>query len=217
MTSKEISPSHATTSAGSTLEVNHTTRGKLYPLTLDARSYDSKPSNYETTLMTTRMQKRGMSWHSAAEICEALRRGRTFAGGFFEPVKDPIGRRKETGNGWGRFLGQQLFGLDFDPETGGAHLLDVVSRRALDERLSLVCVYPTFSATPENTRFRFVIDAGTIVTDEQKARRMILMLLELFPEADTNCKNPNRLFYGAPGEVWETWRCWGDLLGGTKR
>ena len=82
--------------------------------------------------------------------------------------------------------------------------------------MSLVCAYPTFSATPDKLRFRFIIDAGVIISEKAKAERIILMLLELFPEADKNCKNTNRLWYGSPGEVWETWRCWGDLLGGAR-
>lgn len=51
-----------------------------------------------------------------------------------------------------------------------------------------------------------MFDYGEVVETEAEARAVYGgTLLELFPEADQKCKNPNRLFFGSNGEVIPAW------------
>ena len=51
-----------------------------------------------------------------------------------------------------------------------------------------------------------MFDYGEVVGDGSRGARGIRgTLLELFPEADQKCKNPNRLFFGSNGEVIPAW------------
>ena len=57
-------------------------------------------------------------------------------------------------------------------------------------------------ATIENPRFRMVFMLDQPLTAEKQARDCISALLSVFPEADKQCVNPNRIFLGSQGEVW---------------
>lgn len=177
-----------------------------FPITVDAaRAYTSKPDGREASLITNRMKASGPMLLTQGRFCEAVRRGHTWTGATYPPRR---------GSGWGEFQGQQVFGLDFDNgtherpleegEEGYLHPLDALRRL---ERLNVspMCLYFTFSATPEHPRYRIVIDMGEVVRNEDEAKTILKKLLGAFPEADQSCKNPNKIFYGSNGEVWELW------------
>ena len=97
-------------------------------------------------------------------------------------------------------------------QPGEAGYLDPVDALDRCERLGLepLCLYFTYSAIcPSWPRYRVVFDMGEPL-DQDTAQAVIQSLLAAFPEADQRCSNNNRLFYGGSGEVWETWRVWGD-------
>lgn len=195
-----------------------------FRVTLDRQQYDAKPSAREVTAITRRMQVSGSVELDETAFCEAVRGGRTWCGGCFEPKR----------GAWGEFVGQQIFALDFDNaaevvangqpvkdadghtvkralRTGEVGYLDPVGALDRCERLSLepLCLYFTMSAQcPDWPRFRVVFDMGELL-DQDTAQGIISSLLTAFPEADQACRNVNRLFYGGNGEVWETWRVWG--------
>jgi len=187
---------------------------KVFPVTLDRTRYLAKPSGAECAAITRRMQSAGPSLVFASDFCAVVRAGVTWCPGTFEASAD----------GWGEFRGMRLAGLDFDGDEGGASgrsLFERVTERARSLGLCVVCFYPTFSAVcrlganPAGwTRFRLVIDFGEDIRDAEQARAVIGWLLSQFPEADQQCSNLNRLYFGAPGVCAEAVTWWPSLLGG---
>lgn len=184
---------------------------------LDGVSYRAKPDRKEFGAITNRLKKAKPSLIDPAAFCEHVRLGRTWVGGVFEG---------------GRFVGQQLFALDFDncaEETdGGGHkvkrqlslgepgYLDPVEALDRCEGLGMwpLCLYFTFSSKAERDqcRYRVVFAAKQPISDRERAEGFLEALLRNFPEADQACKNLNRLFCGSGGEVIPCWvlECWPD-------
>lgn len=192
-----------------------------FMVTLDSMRYAAKPKAADAAAITRRMQGAGAVEVTPPQLCEHVRRGCTWMGGTYEPER----------GGWGRFLGQRIFALDFDNETHGkpkrplqpgeaGYLspLDAI-RACLECDVEPMLLYFTMSASldPLRCKYRLVIDNGETVTSEKEARGVLDGLLEAFPEADQSCRNPNRLFFGSGGECWPLfdwlgrdggWRSW---------
>lgn len=189
----------------STTAATAATTEPLIPVTFDNVCYKEKPSAYIGGI-TRRMQAGGSRLVTPAQFCEAVRRGRTFVCGCYEP----------NPRDWGKFLGQRLFAVDFDNKAGGVQLkegdagfLGMVEalERCYENGVPPLALYMTMSAKcPDVERYRIVFDYGEVVETEAEAREVYeKVLLELFPEADSQCKNPNRLFFGSNGEVIPLW------------
>lgn len=189
---------------------------------LDGVNYRAKPDRKEFGAITNRLKKAKPSLIDAAAFCEHVKLGRTWVGGVFEGE---------------RFVGQQLFALDFDNcaegTDGDGHkvkrqlslgepgYLDPMEALDRCERLGKwpLCLYFTFSAKAEpwQPRYRIVFATDRAISDPQIAEGYLKRLLRDFPEADQACKNPNRLFCGSQGEVWPCWLLehWPEVCGGT--
>lgn len=163
--------------------------GDLLPVTLDTKHYPVKPRGAEIGAITKRMQTRGSIYVTRAELCAHLEAGGTIVCGCYMPSPE----------GWGAFVGQRVFALDFDD---GLITADEATRRALGLGLDVIAVHPTFSHTDDTPRFRVVIDGGETIECEGEAEIVISWLLMNFPEADQRCRNCNRLFFGSPGELY---------------
>lgn len=186
----------------------------MFSVTIDtARPYHDKPAfKREIGAITRRLESARAIELGERRFCNAVRLGYTWVGGTYEPDSD----------GWGDFKSQQLFAIDVDNDTedegGGKRPLKPWEPGYLEPRFALLrchdygwkplCMYATLSAGAGSCRYRIVFDAGEPITDEREARDFALSLLADFPEADQACKNPNRLFAGSNGSVWELWRCW---------
>lgn len=169
-------------------------------VTLDSVPYREKPTGSEIGRITKRMQRSGYSDVAPDELIRAISSGCTFVGAAFEPSED----------GWGKFVSQQVFGLDFD-NTGKHHEPlywddcyyiypeQAISRFKRKIEYALLAWYPTMSSTPERTKFRMLVDFGEPIEDEEFAKSFIAYLLSVFPEADQACKNVNRLFFPPKG------------------
>ena len=88
---------------------------------------------------------------------------------------------------------QSVFALDFDK---GLLTVDQVF-----ERLALLGIYPqvwysTFSDSPALPKFRVVLFLDQPVINLDQRKYITLGLLSLFPEADQQCKNAARFFFG---------------------
>lgn len=201
--------------------------GAKFMVTLDSVSYASKPTAKDAIAITRRMQGAGATECDAATFCQHVKQGRTWVGGCYEPKR----------GAWGEFIGQQIFGIDIDNSAelivngqivkdadghkvkralrpGEAGYLDPVDALDRCERLQLapMCLYFTMGAKcPEWPKYRIVFDMGEQL-DQDTAQAVIQSLLAAFPEADPQCKNCNRLYYGGSGEVWECWRVWDDAI-----
>ena len=172
--------------------------------------------------ITQRMQRAGAIELDAAEFCDAMRNGVTWCGGCYEP----------SGVGWGEIRSMQVVAIDIDNSTeitgadglpvrgedgrkakrplypGEAGYLDYSGgyRKCDDLGLQPLVIYQTMSARDGWPKFRIVFDLGEAIGDEAAARAVLRNLLDMFPEADRACSNPNRLFFGSNGTVWECWR-----------
>lgn len=177
-----------------------------FPIQLDPTPHAVKPEGAEIGAITRRLQQAGPSLVTFEELRDAILAGATWCGGCFEP----------RAGGWGPFVSQQLFALDFDndaeylrrdgskgkrpllpDEVGYLEPTDALAR-CKELGLAPMMLYFTFHATvePWYPRYRIVFDAGEPVADEARAGDVLKTLLAAFPEADQKCSNVNRLFFG---------------------
>ena len=178
------------------------------PVTLDTVFCKVKPQKPDYGTITNRLKQLGPTTCTPQEFCNHVKNGGTWVGAVYDP----------SGQGWGRFVGQRLFGLDFDNKSGSTPLapgdpgyLDPLEalRRCKKLGIDPLCLYFTMSARLDWPRFRLVFDMGELVDDEVLATALIETLLGEFPEADQSCRKPNRIFLGSQGEIWECWQVWG--------
>lgn len=193
-----------------------------FRVTLDTVRFSSKPSPDDVSAITRRMQRAGAVEVGGEGFCEAIRQGITFCGGCYEQCDDR----------WGAFRSMQICAIDVDNSAeiigadgqpvkdadgrkakrplfpGEAGYLDYAGgyERCADLGLHPLAMYQTMSARDGWPKYRIVLDLGEAVCDERAARDVLRSLLGMFPEADRACSNPNRLFYGSNGTVWECWR-----------
>lgn len=174
-------------------------------LYLDTAQFTRKPTGKEMGGVTNRIKSSKPQGVTVSELCDAIRHGRTFMGALYDDDE------------FKAFHGMQVFAVDIDNGSHKAPLhegdpgyLDPVEAldRCTAHAIWPLCLYFTFSADAAQgiARYRLVFRTEPI-TDEGKALRFAKALLKLFPEADTQCKNLNRLYCGTRGELWETWRC----------
>jgi len=120
------------------------------------------------------------------QLAQLLTSGCTFAPGVFRD-------RRRSNETW---VQQQVFGLDFD------HGWRVEEFLKLSERLGVrpAFVYPTFSHTATDHRFRAVFVNDTVVADPRLRKLIQGTLLLLFvlgdAVADTQCRDAARFFLG---------------------
>ena len=89
---------------------------------LDGVGYAEKPSAHVPEI-TNRLKRSEPQTLTVLDFAQAIANGRTWCGGCFE--RDPSKKFGES-----RFMGQQLFGLDFDNDT---ELLDEYGNKVKDE------------------------------------------------------------------------------------
>ena len=157
------------------------------------RGYPRKPGNVGAVRRRMRAVDVG-----AEELVEGIGRGFAWMPSFME--------RGMTRACW---RSQQLVGLDFDNKEGCRILtLDAAVGRLAANGIIPMCVYHTYSSTEETPRFRVVLMLEEPCEDPDVMEMAISNLLELFPEADQQCRDLSRLFFGASRAecVYETYR-----------
>ena len=190
-------------------------------LTLDDLRYTAKPDRAEFGRLMNRMKAAKPREVDKTELLEHISNGGSFIGGAFT-------------DGLKTLISWQVAALDFDNVTAvldadGKPLKDeqghIIKRpllptedgylspfEALDRCESLgitpFAMYKTFNYSKENVRFRLLFDFSETANDDTLARAVILTLLDMFPEADPECKNPNRIFLGTNQAVWFICEAW---------
>jgi hypothetical protein len=175
------------------------TRTKL-KLMIDPKQYNSKPT--DPNIIT-----KNIIYHPKEIDVESLANeivnGKTFMCGYIE--KDSLGRIKRNESYW---RSQQVIALDFDNEIETENELGKKIKikhvsATLDDALKnefikkyAAFAYKTFSYTDDHPKFRIVFVLEKPFYDLKKCRKVIELLLEKFPVADTQCKDGVRLFYG---------------------
>lgn len=86
----------------------------------------------------------------------------------------------------------QILALDFD---SGCTFSEIKNR--CDSRgLNITYAYHTFSSTEEHEKFRVIFVLDVPETDTFIIKVMLNMLIKIFPECDTSCKDLCRMFFG---------------------
>ncbi len=86
----------------------------------------------------------------------------------------------------------QVFMVDFDDGIG----YQEIAHRCQEIGLPITFAYHTFSSSEEKERFRIAFVHRTLIEDPFIIRIALKMLKSIFPECDSNCSNPDRMFYG---------------------
>ena len=92
---------------------------------------------------------------------------------------------------------QTLFMLDMDNKEGPTLTPEDAVAKLAEHNLPVAFAYPTFSAGPDNLRYRLALVSAEAFTDRDE-RDMVQKALCIFfrPQADQECKNADRIFFG---------------------
>ena len=91
----------------------------------------------------------------------------------------------------------QWFVLDFD--SGASY--EAIKARCQECGIPILFSYHTFSSTPETPRFRIIFRHAVPVQEMETAKIFLIMLKEIFPEADEHCFEVARMFLGGKGLI----------------
>ena len=167
-------------------------------LHVDKRKFTEKPSGAEVAGIKARFTNSKYTCDlSAEEIADALTAGKTIQPGL-TPFSETSRARGRKGTVKGDFSEQTLFMVDIDNKRTGVpietpeHVVEVLK----SHNLNAAFMYETFSSTEEVPHFRFALVSDEPFTDINERDRTQKALISLFPQADTDCVNADRIFYG---------------------
>lgn len=90
------------------------------------------------------------------------------------------------------FVSQQLFALDFDEGT----TINEEINRCKELNILPVFGYTSFSHKEEHHKFRLVFCVDRVITNAEIRNNIQLILMNVFTNVDTKCKDISRLFFG---------------------
>lgn len=94
--------------------------------------------------------------------------------------------------GKAHFQQLRLLGVDIDGGTSYKEFLEISRHYEITPFL----IYDTFSSTDKNERFRAVYLLDDTIKNLKVAEFFVKMLIQVFPGADTSCKDASRMFFG---------------------
>lgn len=146
---------------------------------LDQKGYTEKP---EKEYASIRIREKVWQEFEVSELADKIgNQGYTVV-----PAHLVGGRKSEN------CVAMQLFMLDFDDGIS----FEAIKRKCDDLGLYISFAYHTFSSSREKEKFRIAFVHEGLVEDLFVIKVMMAMLYRIFPEADQNCKNPDRMFLG---------------------
>ena len=131
------------------------------------------------------------------QIAGALASGRTIQPGVtpFSETSQAAGRKGTVKED---FTSQTIFMVDIDnkradapPETP-AHAAETLAAH----NLKAAFMYLTFGSSEANPRFRIAMVSSVAITDKSERDRVQAALIALFPQADSDCINADRIYFG---------------------
>lgn len=166
-------------------------------LHLDRKKFKAKPTGREIGGIKARFTKsESIRDLRIEQIAKVLTNGHTIQPGVTPFSEESMskgykGTRKED------FTEQTLFMIDIDnkaeaPQETPAHVVEVLAAHNFRPAF----MYETFGSTDAAPRFRFVLVADTPFTDKEQRDRVQTALISLFPQADADCINADRIFFG---------------------
>lgn len=158
---------------------------------IDTKGYTQKPTSKEISGIKTRLQKdASFSLVTVEELAQKIRTGHSISPGIMEGM---------SAKDWTE---QQLFLVDIDNEEDGPILHPKDARRICSGYgLSPAFYYQTFSYCKEKPKFRIAFIMDTPVFEETMRKRIIEILVDIFPQSDKSCVNADRIFHGTNKRV----------------
>lgn len=152
-------------------------------VSIDRQRYSQKPDKGTAGAISKRVAEQVENLE-VQEIAEQLVQpyGRTFS-----PAVFADGQRKNA-----NWKEQQLFGLDFDEGI----TVEQVLGRCKEYNIKPVFIYSTFSSNESNNKFRVFFCHETVLIDYRIRTVIQYALHMMFKEADGQCKDGSRFFYG---------------------
>lgn len=163
-----------------------------FKLHIDKISYKEKPTNEEMKIIKVRLQGDSPPVEvSLLELLEKIQEGK--------PVSPAVMHGTKAKD----FEEQQIFMVDIDNKKTDIPLLTVEKALKICKKnhLQPVFYYYTFSHTEEIPKFRLVFMMDEVITDHVLRDTVIRRLIDLFDQADTSCKNADRVFFGTNKEA----------------
>lgn len=101
------------------------------------------------------------------------------------------------------FVEQQLFMVDIDNKKTDIPILTVEKAISICKKnhLPLAFYYYSFSHTDKIPKFRLVFVMNEVITDAIIRDTIAQRLIDLFEQADTSCRNADRVFFGTNKEA----------------
>jgi len=185
----------------------HTQLGRrtILLIHVDSKKFKAKPTGREIGGIKARLAKpESIRDLTIRQVAKALTSGHTIQPGVtpFSEESKAAGRKgtcKED------FTEQTLFMIDIDnkandPMETPAHVTEVLAAH----NLCAAFMYPTFSSTEEVPRFRFALVSDAPFTDKEERDRVQNGLITLFPQADADCINADRIYFGTDKGMIDT-------------
>lgn len=157
----------------------------MIKLCLDHESFHEKPVGKQISNISKRIAK-----YIVSDTIDNLAKQIGENGRSFTPATFTNYIRKNE-----NFDKMQLFVLDFD---NGIYYKEI-EERANKYNLPIAFAYKTFSYTEIHEKFRIVFLFDVVIIHSNIAKLIICMLLRLFPEADQQCSDLARIFFGGKG------------------
>ena len=164
---------------------------------IDSIKFAAKPSGPEVGGIKHRFTKAtSIQDLTIQQIADALTSGQTIQPGV-TPFSEASRAKGRKGTVKEHFTEQTLFMIDIDnkadaPLETPEHVTEVLAAHDLWPAF----MYPTFGSTEEAPRFRFALASTAPFTDRDERDRVQAGLISLFPQADADCVNADRIFFG---------------------
>lgn len=172
----------------------------IFEVRIDTVCYKSKPTRIGDIRERFKNNSRGTEpkQYTIDDLKrEVAENGRTFTPAIV------LGEQKSTN--WQQ---QQIFAIDIDNEdkTAQKGIKRPAERplsgeqaiaRAKEYGLNPALLYHTFSNSQDWEKFRIIFVCDTVIKDIEERNLIQNILMQIFPECDTACKDPARLFFGA--------------------
>jgi len=167
-------------------------------LHVDSRAFDHKPQGAEIGGIKARFSKLdSIRDLNAGQILDALRVGYTIQPGV-TPFSEKSRAEGNTGTVDADFEEQTAFFADMDnkrddiPHETPEHAALVLT----EYDLSITFMYRSFNDSGTRQKFRVGVVCDEPITDRAERDRIQQALISAFPQADTDCINADRIFFG---------------------
>ena len=161
-------------------------------LHLDTIGYKEKPTNDDMAIIKNRVQRDSPPVEvTLHELIDAVEKGKAVSPTVMKGTK-----AKD-------FVEQQVFMVDIDNKNTDISILTVEEALSICEKnhLPLAFYYFSFSHTEKIPKYRLVFVMNEVITDVILRATIMRRLIDLFEQADTNCKNADRVFFGTNKEA----------------